>query len=258
MLRNHCLPSGLVALSVFGFANLSLAADWGTLKGQFIDTATVPAPKKLDITKDQDVCTKDNPVDESIVVGKNNGLANVVVMLKPKLGEKVTVSEDALKALPAEVTLDNHGCRFQPHVVGMTTGQKLILKNSDPVGHNSKLEPFANAGSNPLIPAGQSVEQKFNVTENLPVKVTCSIHPWMNGWVVVRDNPYFAVSDADGKFEIKDIPTGEFDFVLWQEKGGYLKEIDLGGKKVTLDKGKLKQKIAAGANDLGEIKVDLK
>ena len=258
MSRQHWFTLGLVALAVFASTRSSAAADWGTLKGQFLDTATVPAPKKLDITMDQAVCTKDNPVDESIVVGKNGGLANVVVMLKPKLGEKVAVNEDLLKALPAEVTLDNHGCRFQPHVVGLTTGQKLVLKNSDPMPHNSKVDPFANASSNPLIPAGQSTEQKFNVTENLPVPVSCSIHGWMKGWIVVRDNPYFAISDADGKFEIKDIPTGEFDFVLWQEKGGYLKEIELGGKKLTLEKGKLKQKIAAGANDLGEIKLDLK
>jgi hypothetical protein len=252
------LAAAAMVCGLFGVTRAVPAADWGNLSGQFIDTAAVPAATKLTIDKDQGYCGPLNLVSEALVVGKKGELANVVVMLKPKLGEKVKVNPDLVKGLPASVTLDNKGCRFDPHIVGMTTQQKLILKNADPMAHNSKLEPFANAGSNPLIPSGQSTDEKFPVQENLPVKVTCSIHSWMSGWIVVRDTPYFAISDAQGKFEIKDLPVGEYNFVLWQEKIGYLKEVTIGGKTIKLEKGILKQKIASGANALGEIKVDIK
>jgi len=247
----------VVALSV---ALSSVAqAQTGTLTGRFVFSGTAPTPKALDINKDAEVCGKDKPVDESVVVGKENALQNVVIFLRPKAGEALKVDADTLAAAKkATAKLDNKGCRFEPHVIGVVTDQTLMLTNSDPVGHNSKLEPFTNPGINPLIPAGGSVEHKFKDQENLPVKVTCSIHPWMTGFIVVRKDPYFAVSGADGKFEIKGLPTGEFDFVLWQEKNGYLTSVEVGGKKVTLEKGKLKQKIAAGANDLGDIKVELK
>ena len=85
-----------------------------------------------------------------------------------------------------EVVLDNKNCRFEPHVMVMSTSEKLVIKNSDPVGHNSKLEPVKNPAFNSLIPAGQQVDDPLSKEETLPVKVGCSIHPWMGAWIIVR------------------------------------------------------------------------
>jgi hypothetical protein len=87
------------------------------------------------------------------------------------------------------------------------------------------------------------------------VKVGCNIHPWMGAWLVVRSDPYAAVTDADGKFTIKDLPVGkELEFGLWQENSGYLKNAAYKGGKANAQ-GRFKIKLKAGDNDLGDIKV---
>ena len=157
---------------------------------------------------------------------------------------------------PKEVVLDNKDCRFEPHVAVVLTSQDLALKNSDPVGHNSKIDPIVNAGINPILPAGGApIMHKFNAEEALPVKVGCNIHPWMGAYIVVRKDPYAAVSDADGKFTIKDLPAGtELEFGLWQEKSGYLKNAAYKGGKADA-RGRFKIKLKPGENDLGDIKI---
>ncbi len=244
----------LFVLSV-GFVQ---AADFGTLKGQIKYGGTPKVAEEIKPDKDVEVCGKNKIFREGLVVGKNGEVANVVILLKNKAGEKLTVDPAVEKDIPKTVQLDNNGCRFTPHIAFVTTGQTLSITNSDTCGHNSKLSPFINPEANPTIGSKDKFDVTLTQPENLPFKVACGIHPWMAGWVVVRDNPFAVVTGDDGKFEIKGIPAGEYDFVFWQEQGGYLKEVEIGGKKVTLDKGKLKQKIAAGANDLGEIKADAK
>ena len=90
----------------------------------------------------------------------------------------------------------------------------------------------------------------------MPVQVTCNIHPWMKGWIVVRPNSLYAVTAPDGKFEIKDVPAGEWEFQVWQEKSGYVQAVTLDGKAQQWEKGKFKYTIKPDANnELGEIKV---
>jgi hypothetical protein len=135
-------------------------------------------------------------------------------------------------------------------------GQEVVIKNSDTVGHNSNIAAVKNTPSNDLIPAGGQVSKKFASDEAVPVAVTCNIHPWMKGWVVVRDNPYAAVSKADGSFEIADLPAGEVELVFWHEKKGYLDSMTIGGKQESVKKGRMKKAIKAGDNDMGEIVLD--
>jgi hypothetical protein len=99
------------------------------------------------------------------------------------------------------------------------------------------------------------VKYKFGAEEGLPVQVGCNIHPWMGAWLVVRKDPYAAITDADGKFTIKDLPAGkELEFGLWQESSGYLKNAAYKGGKADA-RGRFKIKIKPGSNDLGDIKV---
>jgi plastocyanin len=227
---------------------------WGTLKGRFVIGGDAAAPVPLTVDKDVEVCGKHKLVAEELVVGDDKGVANVVVFVRDK---KVKVKPElAAAAKEAKPVLDNLNCRFEPHVLFVQAGQDLVIKNSDSVGHNSNIATVKNAPSNNLIPAGGEVTAKFTSDEAVPAQVTCNIHPWMKGWLVVRDNPYAAVSKADGSFEIADLPAEEVELQFWHEKAGYIGEMTIGGKKETVKKGRMKKEIKAGDNDLGEIVLD--
>jgi hypothetical protein len=229
------------------------AEDWATLTGRFVIDGKPPAPVPIEATKDQEVCGKHKLFDEGLLVGKDGGIANVVVMLKTK---GVPVAPSYESSANEKVLLDNKNCRFEPHIAVVRTSQTLELKNSDPIGHNSKIDPLTNTGINPILPAGgDAILHKFTAEEGVPVKVGCNIHPWMGGYLIVRKDPYAAVSDASGKFTIKDLPAGtELEFALWQEKSGYLKNVSYKGGKAD-GKGRFKIKLKPGENDLGDIKV---
>jgi plastocyanin len=226
---------------------------WATLSGRIVYDGKPPAAKNIEPTKDAEVCAKHKIPDERLIVSADGGIANAVVMLRTK---GVEVAPSYASAANEKVTLDNKGCKFEPHVAIITTGQELALKNSDPIGHNSKLEAFNNQGINPILPAGgDPTMYKFVADETYPVPVSCNIHPWMKAWLVVRKDPYAAVTDADGKFAIKDLPAGkELEFALWQEDPGNLKNATFKGGK-TDSRGRFKLKLKPGDNNLGDIKV---
>jgi hypothetical protein len=110
---------------------------------------------------------------------------------------------------------------------------------------------------NQIIPAGGTYETVVPKDEGRASPVSCNIHPWMKGWLLVRDDPYMAVSAADGTFEIKNIPVGQHEFQFWQEAAGFLKEVSFKGGKADR-RGRAKIKIESGEIDLGEIKVSAK
>jgi plastocyanin len=197
------------------------AAGWATLKGKFVVEGAAPAQgPPLAIARANADCSKHDVFDEGVVVNGDALVGGVIYARTPKL----PVKEDAEPV--GDVVLDNSKCRFEPHVVFVQVGQKLEVKNSDPFGHNTKIESIANAPQNFTLPSGSVVDQVFNKEESLPVKVGCSIHPWMGGWVLVRNNPYGAVSGSNGEFEIANLPAGkEIEFQLWQEKAGFLKNV---------------------------------
>jgi len=243
----------LCCATVFGMAATIFAQDGATLKGKFIFDGDPPAPKAIDCKKEP-ACCQMKLFDESLVVGKNKELANVVVWVRSK-GLKVPADLAAAHKQP--VLLDNKGCRFQPRIVGLMKGQKLKIGNADPVGHNSNV---TGQGFNPIIPVNSNAEfEPKLLTPIVPNQVTCNIHPWMTGWVFVRPDPFFAVSAADGTFEISGLPVGqELEFQAWQEKTGFVEAVKLNDKAAKWAKGRFTQKLKAGANDLGDIKVDAK
>ncbi len=254
-IASHALVAGVFAALV-SMAMSPASADWGTLKGRFVLNGDVPAAAPLTVDKDVEVCGKHKLVFEDVVVGDDKGVANVVVFVRDK---KVKVKPE-LEAAAKEVkpVLDNLNCRFEPHVLFVQAGQELVIKNSDTVGHNSNIASIKNRPVNVSIPAGGQVTEKFAGDEAIPVQVACNIHPWMKGWLVVRDNPYAAVSKADGSFEIADLPAEEIELQFWHEKNGYIGEMTIGGKTEKVSKGRKKMKIAAGETDLGEIGLDAK
>ncbi len=231
------------------------ASGWGTLSGVFLFDGVAPKPAPIIPDKDAEVCGKHPLFNESIEVGPGGGLENMVIWLRTP---KVPVNPKYDSQAGKEIELDNKDCRFQPHVVLVRTNETLKIKNSDPVGHNSKLEPAKNPAFNSLIPTGQSADIHLTSEETLPIKVGCSIHPWMGGWIVARADPYAAISDKDGHFTIADLPAGkELEFQLWQEKVGAVKEVEVEGVKVDA-KGRFKLKLSPDEDKKLTFKVSLK
>jgi hypothetical protein len=230
-------------------ALFAVRADAADLSGRFVYGAAPPAPAKLNIDKDVEAFGNLGLVDETLLVGPDGGIANIVVYCRT---EGAPITPEAEKGVAPTVEYDNKGGRFQPRILPLWFDkQKLVVKNSDPVGHNSNYQPLGDQPINPLLTPGGKEEYMHNRKQNLPQPVGCNIHPWMKGYILARDNPYFAVTGADGKFDIKNLPTGvELEFQVWHEKAGYL------AAKPEWMKGRFMITLKDGANDLGEIKVD--
>jgi len=228
---------------------------WGTLKGKFVLKGTAPTPAILDVSKEQ-YCIEHKPVLETLLVGEGNGLKNVVIVLDPKRGQKLRVHEDMKKLAERPVVLDNEKCRFEPHIVPLWTQQTLVVTNSDPVGHNTRVEPTKQDGFNQTLAAGAKLEEQFEEEERLPVAVSCTIHPWMKGFLVIKDHPYMAVTGDDGSFELKNLPAGTWRFMVWHEKPGYIQSATVDGQSQEWKFGRVEFEIPAdGTKDLGEIQI---
>jgi hypothetical protein len=252
MSKTYLLATAAILLT----ASAAQAAGWGDLTATFVFDGKAPVPKPIAVTKDQQYCGKFGLVDQSLVVNaKNGGIQNVVVYLMPSASQKVPISPDYEKTAKDAVEVDNNHCHFEPHIVLMRTSQTLVLANTDPIGHNTKGDLFNNGSFNDLIPAGGKIKKTFSQGEKQMSPLACSIHPWMSGYLLVKDDPYFGVSDADGKLTIKSLPVGKWTFVVWQEKGGYMDAVTQNGKKTEWKRGRVTVDIKAGANDLGTIKI---
>jgi len=248
------------AVMILGGPQLAWS-QWGSLKGQFVLDGQAPEAAAINADKDVPTCGKCSLKDEKLVVnGGNGGIRNIVVLLSPEKGKEksVKVHPSYGESAGGIVTIANQCCRFEPRIVTLRTSQTLQITNPDPVAHNSNVASVKNASINPSIPAGGKVDAKFPKEENLPCTISCNIHPWMKGYIVVKDHPYMAVTDADGKFEIKDLPAGKWQFRVWQESSGYVAKVKLGGKE-TNKRGEFEATIEDGkSNDVGIVKVDPK
>jgi hypothetical protein len=218
---------------------------WGHLRGRFVVKGKVPELPKVEIRHDLAYCSKCDVQNESIVVGPNQELANVLVWL---LDKPTGIHDDYKKTESAEVVLDHRKCRFEPHVCLLRTTQTLKILNSDPLAHNIQVASSSQA-FNKLRPSGTATTEKLTRAERLPLPVSCAIHPWERSYLLVRDNPYMAVTHQDGAFELKNLPAGKLRFQAWHEVSGYLAVGDWkrGQFTCTIEPGK--------AQDLGTVEV---
>ena len=220
-----------------------------TLKGKFVLNGTAPTPEAITVNQDAAVCGIHNLVRESLMV-KDGAIQNVCIWL----------SSPKIKGQGAgKVEMDNKDCRFSPHVVAMQAGDTLVLKNSDPVPHNTKGSPRSNQEFNVIIPPNSTQDIKtITKSEGKPFKVECSIHSWMAGYVVVTDGPFAAVTKADGTFEIKGLPANTpLEFQVWQEAGNQISKVNVDGKDTNWSQGRFKMTLKPGENDLGTIKATI-
>ncbi len=132
------------------------------------------------------------------------------------------VNEDAKKALVGKsVDFDQKKCMFEPHVMGLMVGETVTIRSSDPVNHNVNVKLKATQFNN-IVVAAKPQPIELAGAERTPGAIICDIHPWMNAWWMVIENPYITVTDKAGNFEIKNVPAGTQKVVVWQEsvKGG--------------------------------------
>ena len=225
---------------------------WGTLKGRVVFAGDAPSPRAIIPDKDVEFCSKNGLFDESVQVDTEGGLANMLIYLNEK---KPPIHPSLAKSNGEEVQLDNKGCRFEPHILLVQTGQTLLIKNSDTVGHNTNGSLTKNPSFNGTLPAGSTIKKVFKKGESAPGTVTCSMHPWMKGRIFIRDNPYMVLTASDGSFEIPKLPAGTYEFGFWHEAGGNLRGLKL-SDGTTSSKGRIKLTIPAdGMLDLGNIKI---
>ncbi len=195
-----------------GGPELKRLEGWATVRGRFVLDGDVPAAAAIRADKDPEFCGQ-HPLFNESIVANGKALANVAIFVRTP---KIPIHDDYKQSASAAVTVDNKNCRFQPHVSNIRVGQTLVVKNSDPVAHNTNIAGKA-LQANPLIPAGSENEFKVESPEAAPIGLSCNIHPWMKGRVVVTTNPYCAVSKDDGSFELKNLPAGELELQIWQE-----------------------------------------
>ena len=194
----------------------------GTIKGDVKYSGKVPAPVTHKTGKFKKVCGPKIP-DESLIL-ENQGVKNVVVWLDGKMSKK-------LKNKPGTYSINQKNCAYSPHVLAMPKGSELQILTSDPINHNIHTYSFDNDPINIMFLPGQDYSQEMEEPE--VVKVSCDLHGWMEAYIVVTPNSYFAVTGSDGAFEIKDVPPGKYTLRLWHEGlGEDSRKIEI-GKNVT-------------------------
>jgi len=189
-------------------------ADPGGLRGRVVFEGTPPAPVKTAIERDTKVCGAH--VEEAAVqVAKDGGLAHVALWL-------TDIESGSAPDLATTPKLDNIHCRFEPHVQTLTVGQTLLIRNSDPILHNTHSYVLEGAGNlfNLALPTqGKEIRKPIKKTGIHQVKCDAG-HTWMNAYFLVFDHPYHAVTDAAGTFELNGIPAGTYTLRAWHESLG--------------------------------------
>ena len=216
-------------------ATLAEPTGWATLTGQFQMNGTPPRRASLNVDKDTEVCAPGGTqvLGESVVVGAAGGIKNVLIYLDMDIpaDDPKWEHESFAANKTGEVTFDQKACIFLSHVMAMRSQQTLLILNSDPVLHNTNIQ--AGRGAIPFngsIPSnGQSRYQPGGQTDR-PFPISCSVHPWMSAHMITRDNPYFAVTDDEGRFEIPFVPAGvKLRFRVWQEQAKFLQAVTVEG-----------------------------
>ena len=190
------------------------------LKGSVRFVGKLPRGQHVSMTADP-VCSRSHPngADLNEVAADAQGdLAGVVVYIS----SGAPPSDSA--AAPAPVTLEQEGCMYRPAVVAVQATQKLKIVNDDQTMHNIHALPRNNREWNQAqVPGSVALEKSF-AREEIGIPVKCNVHPWMRGYVAVFNNPYFAVTPANGRFEIRNLAPGQYTVTAWHEKLGSLSQ----------------------------------
>lgn len=204
-----------IALMVIPLSELSgyeggAVKDGGAILGVVKFKGAAPAPKKLEIAKDKEVCAKTAKTDPSLIVSGGNLVNAVVHITDIKKGKKIE---------PQKVTLDQNGCEYKPHVLAFVAGSSVDILNPDGILHN--IHSYSQKNT-PFNMAQPKFKKTLTVKVDKPeiINVKCDVHGWMSGWLFAAENPYFSVTDSTGSFKLTDVPPGTYNVEVWHETLG--------------------------------------
>jgi len=205
------------SMALIATAALAATAGAQTISGSVVFDGKVPMLKPIAMDADP-VCAKKHtaPVmSETLVLGTGNSMANVLV--------SVTKGLPAGKSYPAPkepVVMDQRGCQYSPHVMGIMVNQPFKILNSDGMLHNVHALPKVNAPFNMAMPSTRTEALETFTKEEGTFIVKCDVHPWMQAYIRVLSHPFFAVTKADGKFSLANLAPGTYELEAWHEKLG--------------------------------------
>lgn len=250
----------LLTLSAVAVAAVAHADEkFVTVKGKIL-FEKAPKAEVLTVTTDKETCCKDGDLvsNKILVDAKSKGLANVVVFLRPDSDDREAkfpaekIHPDLAKPKAATHTVDQPKCQFEPRVVVAREGDKLVVKNSSGIAHNVNFSSEA-LNFNVTVPGGKDHAVKDDLkADRRPSLFKCDIHPWMQGRLFVFDHPYYALTNKDGEFELKDVPVGKWR-VVYRHEGGFHKgkdgslgfPIEVKGDKKTMEMDKVEFEMPA-------------
>lgn len=212
--KGLCLAAGFVAAAAWpGVAFAAGATITGTV------TYAGAVPKLPPISMDADpVCAKKHATpaaNEMLVLGSGNTMGNILVWVSKGLPAGKTWPVPS-----APVVMDQNGCEYKPHVMGIMVGQTYRILNSDGVLHNVHALPKVNAQFNRAMPPTlKEATAKFDKPEDV-FQIKCDVHPWMHAFLAVFNHPFFSVTGTDGKFTISGLDPGTYTITAWHERLG--------------------------------------
>jgi hypothetical protein len=202
-------------------------------KGVILYNRTAPAPKPLAVSRNRLACGEMMP-DETVLVHKKGGLQNVLIFI-------ANIAPESLP--PLALNLEMKACRFRPRVLALGVGSELTIRNQDPILHdvNARWQPFANGWNQTSTldifsetaetyfsfafpKKGLAARQKLDKPGLVRLRSDTG-HDWMSGFILVMPHRYFAVTDAEGKFELPELPSGRYDLVMWHETLGVKRQV---------------------------------
>ena len=190
------------------------AATAGNIAGSIVFEGDAPSMAVIDMSQES-VCAdkhSSTPMIQEVVVNSNGTLANVFVYVKEGL-------ESLQFPTPGPVVLDQNGCVYLPHVLGVMVGQDITIRNSDGLLHNINASPTVNRGFNSSQPVSMESTRSFGSAE-IMVPLRCDVHGWMTAYVGVVDHPKHSVSNGSGAFSLSTLPPGDYVIEAWHERYG--------------------------------------
>ncbi|MBF0490526.1 MAG: carboxypeptidase regulatory-like domain-containing protein [Candidatus Omnitrophica bacterium] len=201
----------LMSLALTGYALAS-----GTVSGTIKFDGKAPHFRAIPMDADP-ICLslhKEIVLPQTIVLGNGNTLGNVFVYVKSGL----TQTDFPIPSEP--IVIDQKGCNYFPHVLGIRVNQKVRILNPDGTLHNVHAMTKVNEEFNMAMPQFRKEAEKIFNKPEFMFALKCDVHPWMGAWIAVMSHPYFTVTQTDGKFEIKGLPNGTYEIEAWHEKLG--------------------------------------
>lgn len=193
--------------------------DEGTISGTIAYTGTAPENPKIDTSADAQCASKNPNLTAETWAVKDGKVANTFVYIKDgTLSDGKKIGDfTGWPNMPTGATLDQNGCHYKPHVMGVVAKEEINITNSDPTTHNIHFTPAKNPDWNQSQPNGAAALKHSLNTAEVMVPVKCNQHPWMKAYIGVMKHPFFAVTDEAGKFTISKVPPGKYTVVAWHE-----------------------------------------